>query len=320
MTSQSTISSLYESMLLIRDVEEHIRAVYNTDVIKSPVHLSIGQEYIAAAVCNNLNKSDFVSNTYRGHATYIAKGGNLNAFMAELYGKETGCAGGKAGSMHTIDIANGVLGSSAVVGTTIPIAAGFSWVLKQKSRGGLQDIVVSLFGDGSTEEGVFYETLNFSALHKLPILFVCENNELAIHAKLSQRWANHNLCEKVRAIGIEAHKIEEPDVLKLNELVNFSLAKVRSGAGPLFIECKTYRWLEHVGISDDHHESYRDFVEYEKWKSLDPVVLLENELDANTVNAIKAKVSNKIKEAVAFAVNAPFPNTLEQLMDKVYAD
>jgi TPP-dependent pyruvate/acetoin dehydrogenase alpha subunit len=317
---QNTISSLYETMLLIREVEEHIRDVYHTDVIKSPVHLSIGQEYIAAAVCNNLLRDDFVSNTYRGHATYIAKGGNLNEFMAELYGKDSGCAGGKAGSMHTIDIKNGILGSSAVVGTTIPIAAGYSWALKQKNKNGSQDVVAAFFGDGSTEEGVFYETLNYAALQKLPILFICENNGLAIHSKLSQRWANHNICEKVISIGIEAYKVDGPDVLELNELIKLVLAKVRSGLGPVFIECKTYRWLEHVGIADDHHEYYRDVIEYEKWKKLDPIAVLEKKLDANKVAVIKANIKNKIKESIAFAKNSSFPDTFEKLMDKVYAD
>src|SRR4029078_7138724 len=151
--------------------------IYHTDAVKSPVHLSVGQEAIAVGICDPLAKDDIVSNTYRCHATYIAKGGDFNEMMPELYGKATGCAGGKAGSMHLVDIKNGILGASAVVGTTIPVAAGYALAMQMQAKTtGHQRIVVSVFGDGATEEGCFSETINFAALHKLPMIFICENN------------------------------------------------------------------------------------------------------------------------------------------------
>src|SRR3990167_5953243 len=200
MYTPELVARLYKRMSLIRRFEMRLAEIYHTDAIKSPVHLSIGQESIAVGVCDPLEKDDIVSNTYRCHATYIAKGGDLNEMMAELYGKSTGCAGGKAGSMHLVDMRRGIMGASAVVGTTVPVAAGYALAMQmQAHNSGHQRIVVSVFGDGATEEGCFYETLNFASLHKLPILFVCENNRLAIHTPLEKRWATERMCERVRS-------------------------------------------------------------------------------------------------------------------------
>src|SRR5438445_5328339 len=171
------LEKLYRSLYRIRRLEEEVARVYATDKIKSPVHLSIGQEAVSVGVCEALRPPDVVFGTYRGHALYLAKGGDMNAMVAELYGKATGCTKGKGGSMHLIDPERGVMGASAVVGTTIANAAGFAYAQKYRRR---QGIVVSFFGDGATEEGVYSESLNFAALKKLPILFVCENNQYAI--------------------------------------------------------------------------------------------------------------------------------------------
>src|SRR5262249_17837477 len=161
----------------------------------SPIHLSIGQESIAAGVCDVLRDDDVVSGTYRSHASYLAKGGDLRAFFAELYGKDTGCARGKGGSMHIIDMSHFVLGTSAVVGTRLPVALGYALALQREGEG---RVVAAFFGDGATEEGVFHESINFAALHRLPVLLVCENNSLAIHTPLEKRWATPQLCERVR--------------------------------------------------------------------------------------------------------------------------
>ncbi len=268
---------LYHCMLLIRRVEEHIAQVYPTDAVKSPVHLSIGQESVAAGVCDALRADDMVSNTYRCHATYIAKGGDLNAMMAELYGKAAGCAGGKAGSMHLVDMQHGVMGASAVVGTTIPIAAGYALALKKDKS---TRAVAAFFGDGATEEGCFPETLNFAALHKLPILFVCENNRLAIHTPIEKRQAVQNIRGKVEAYGIPTLHIGDGDVFKIRDMTAQCLERIRAGAGPMFIECDTYRWLEHVGPTDDHGSGYRDLGEFNQWKENDQIARLEKMLGA----------------------------------------
>ncbi|PYS41056.1 MAG: hypothetical protein DMG14_08575 [Acidobacteria bacterium] len=194
---QLDLASLYRKMFLIRRTEEEVARIYPSDKIKSPVHLSIGQEAIAAGVCDVLRPDDVVSGTYRSHASYLAKGGDLRAFFAELYGKDTGCARGKGGSMHLINMDQYILGTSAVVGTTIPIAVGYALALKRQGTG---RVVAAFFGDGATEEGVFHESLNFAALHRLPVLFVCENNFLAIHTPIEKRWATRRLCERKRRL------------------------------------------------------------------------------------------------------------------------
>ncbi len=207
-----TLERLYRGLRRIRRVEEEVARLYPTDKIKSPVHLSIGQEAIAVGVCDVLRPDDAVAPTYRGHAAYLAKGGDLGEMMAELYGKVGGCARGKGGSMHLIGMEQFILGTSAVVGTTIPLAVGFALALKREGKG---RIAVAFFGDGATEEGVFYESLNFAALHRLPMLFVCENNFFAIHTPLEKRWATKRLCERVATYDIPTAKIEDGDVLKI---------------------------------------------------------------------------------------------------------
>jgi TPP-dependent pyruvate/acetoin dehydrogenase alpha subunit len=238
------LERIYRSLRLIRRAEEEIARAYPSDQIKSPVHLSIGQEAVSVGVCDVLRPDDVVSPTYRGHAAFLAKGGSLRGLMAELYGKVTGVTGGKGGSMHLIDMSHYVLGASAVVGTTIPVAVGYALALKRMKT---DRVVVAFFGDGATEEGVFAESLNFASLHKLPVLFVCENNYYAIHTPITKRWATQQLCERVETYGIPAHQVDDGDVLKLRSLAADSIVHVRGGGGPVFIECRTYRWREHVG-------------------------------------------------------------------------
>src|SRR5215469_13502325 len=209
------LERIYHALRLIRRTEEEIARLYPSDKIKSPVHLSIGQEAVSVGICDVLRPDDVVAPTYRGHAAFLAKGGPLRGLMAELYGKATGVAGGKGGSMHLIDMSHNILGASAVVGTTIPIAVGYAMTFK---RAQTDRVAVSFFGDGATEEGVFSESLNFASLHKLPILFVCENNFYAIHTPITRRWASDRLCERVETYNIPAHLIEDSDIFKLRAL------------------------------------------------------------------------------------------------------
>lgn len=316
------IINLYKKMLLIRKVEQYIADIYHTDVIKSPVHLSIGQESIAAAICEALDQKDYISNTYRCHAGYIAKNGNLNTMMAELYGKIDGCAGGKAGSMHLVDMANGILGATAVVATNIPVAAGYALGLKQQKK---NQVVAIFFGDGATEEGCFLETINFAALHKLPILFICENNKLAIHTPIEKRWATNKICERVATYDIKTHKYNKYCVLDLYTLAKQEINNIKNNNnyGPVFIECDTYRWLEHVGPSDDHNVKYRSQEEYSKWQVNDQILALEQQLNNidNTkaiIKDINQKIDEQIKQAILFAEKSPFPQEKE-LYKNVYA-
>jgi pyruvate/2-oxoglutarate/acetoin dehydrogenase E1 component/TPP-dependent pyruvate/acetoin dehydrogenase alpha subunit len=325
--SKDLISRLYESMLLIRRFEEKIAEIYHTDAIKSPVHLSIGQEAVAVGVCDVLAKDDIISNTYRCHATHIAKGGDLNKMMAELYGKKDGCAGGKAGSMHLIDMDHGIMGASAVVGTTIPVATGYSMALKREAKKtGNQRVVVSMFGDGSTEEGCFSESINFAALHKLPIIFICENNGLAIHNPIERRWPTDKICERVSTYGIETHKITDGDVFKIREVTENALKKIKNNPenGPIFIECHTYRYKEHVGPTEDLNEEYRCLETYKTWLANDQIDRLAKMIDADELKKIADKVEKRISDSIEFSEKSEFPgekelfqNVLAPRLDKI---
>jgi TPP-dependent pyruvate/acetoin dehydrogenase alpha subunit len=315
----ATIERLYHSMLLIRRVEEHICDVYASDAIKSPVHLSIGQESVAVGLCDVLRKDDMVSNTYRCHATHIAKGGNLRQMMAELYGKATGCAQGKAGSMHLIDIPAGVMGASAVVGTTIPVAMGYAQAMQWDAlKGKNKRVMMAVCGDGATEEGVFSESLNYAALKKLPMVFVVENNGFAIHTPIHRRQPNWSLRDRVATYGIPTQVIEDGDVFAIRDAAAKAIEAARSGAGAQFIECKTYRWMEHVGPTDDHdHGPYRNLKDYEQWKANDQIIRLEKMLGA-AAEKVKTKVEAELKDAVDFAIASPYPDN-NQLSTFVYA-
>lgn len=311
-----TLARVYRSLRLIRRTEEEIARIYPSDKIKSPVHLSIGQESVSVGVCDILDAGDVISATYRGHAAYLAKGGDLKRMMAELYGKGTGCAAGKAGSMHLIDMGANVLGMSAVVGTTIPVAAGYAFALQREGKG---RIAVSFFGDGATEEGVFSETLNFASLHKLPILFVCENNGFAIHSPIANRWATEALCERVRTYGIEAKELADDDVFAIREAAGQAAQAIRGGGGPQFIECKTYRWREHVGPGEDYDDGYRTRDELDAWQAQDQVAATGAMLDDAERQAIDDEVEGLIAEAVVFAEQSPWPEP-EELYSHVFAD
>ncbi len=307
---------LYRSLRLIRRVEEVVAEIYPSDKIKSPVHLSIGQEAVAVGVCDVLRPDDVVSGTYRSHAAYIAKGGDLRGMFAELYGKATGVAGGKAGSMHLIDMSCNVMGSSAVVGTTVPIALGYAYAIQQR---GEDRVVVAYFGDGATEEGVFAESLNFAALKKLPVLFVCENNQFAIHQPLEKRWATDRLCERVETYGIAATKFIDSNVESIHAHTQDVVAQIRGGCGPSFMECMTYRWREHVGPGDDYDAGYRERAEYDAWRDKDEVVRLGLMIEDDRRAQIDDEIEQQIAEAVDFAERSPFP-PIEELHTHVFAD
>jgi TPP-dependent pyruvate/acetoin dehydrogenase alpha subunit len=300
--------NLYRSLRRIRRVEEEIARIYPSDKIKSPVHLSIGQEAVASGVCENLKLNDIVFGTYRGHAMYLAKGGDVPAMFAELYGKSGGCAKGRGGSMHLIDPSAGVMGTSAVVSTTIPNAIGYAYALKLQGKSSL---VVSFFGDGATEEGVFYESLNFAALKKLPVLFVCENNGYAIHTHQKNRQAVTDICAKARACGVPAETIMANDVLKIDERSGVLIDEVRQGKGPRFLECMTYRWREHVGPGEDFGLGFRSKSEAVAWQSDDQMLRLGTMISADDRSRIDLEIEQSIIAAVKFAEESPFPDSSE---------
>jgi len=303
----------YRSLYRIRRVEEEVARVYPSDKIKSPVHLSIGQESVAVGVCESLRPDDIVFITYRSHAGYLAKGGNLKAMIAEMYGKVTGSAKGKGGSMHLVDVRHGVMGASAVVGTTIANAIGYAYALKYQRK---DSIVISFFGDGGSDEGVFHESLNFAALKGLPIIFVCENNGYAIHTSQKKRQKQTDICGHARAHGIPAERIDDADVFTIYDKVSAATKALREGKpGPFFFECLTYRWKEHVGPADDYHLGYRTKDEAKWWMENDQVKKVGAMLKSEDRIRIENEVEAEIKEAFEFAESSPFPEAAE-----LYAD
>lgn len=306
---------LYWSLRRIRRVEEQIAVIYPSDKIKSPVHLSIGQEAVSVGVCDVLRREDVVFGTYRGHALYLAKGGDLKRMLAELYGKATGCCRGKGGSMHLIDTAAGVMGTSAIVASTIPAAVGYAMAQRIRRR---TAIVVSFFGDGATEEGVYHESLNFAAVHRLPVLFVCENNGYAIQSPLAARQPARGIHERVAAFGIPAERIDD-DVLKIRDVAAAQVAAIRAGHGPRFLECATYRLREHVGPSEDFDAGYRTRAEADRWIAGDQVRAIGWSLEPALREQIERSVEQEIDEALRHADDSP-PPPEEDLFVHVFAD
>ena len=292
------------------------------------------------AVCEALDPRDVVFGTYRGHALYLARGGDMKKMVAELYGKATGSTGGKGGSMHLIAPEQGVMGTSAVVGTTIANAVGHAYAFRYRNRfqgergearllgeAGLllapaseteqrdNAIVASFFGDGATEEGVFAESLNFAVLKKLPILFICENNGYAIHTHQKRRQGSPAIWERARAYGLPAEQINGNDFFNLIERVQAVVPRIRAGEGPCFLEVLTYRWKEHVGPGEDYHLGYRTQEEAQPWIDSDPVRLLALMLEPAMRARIEKAVEEEIGEAFAFAEVSPFPGRAELLSD-----
>jgi|TARA_Y100000294_G_scaffold127197_1_gene118715 pyruvate dehydrogenase E1 component alpha subunit len=319
---QDLLRKLYSDMLRIRLIEEELAQRYSEQEMRCPVHFSIGQEAVAVGVCNTLQTSDSILSGHRSHAHYLAKGGNLKRMVSELYGKATGCAGGKGGSMHLIDRSVNFLGSTSIVAGTIPVAAGVALACKIKKSSG---VVVIFFGDAATEEGLFYESVNFASVHKLPILFVCENNLYSVYSPLDVRQSpfrkNHLLAE---SLGVQAKgNLDGNDVSVVYESTKKAMSLLRSGDGPYFLEFNTYRWLEHCGPGYDNNIGYRSESEFLDWKKRDPIDILGKRLKLiNDFNMFKEfereKFKLEISTAINFAKEAPFPNE-QDLSKDVYA-
>lgn len=303
--------NLYKKIYKIRQVEKKISEVYKEQEIRCPVHLSIGQEAVAAGVCESLTKNDEIISTHRSHAHYLAKGGNLNNMMAELYGKKKGCAMGLGGSMHLQDSSAGIVGSVPIVGSTIPIGVGMSFYSKYFLKN--ENITAIFFGEGATEEGVFHECINFASLHNLPILFVCENNFYSVYTQLKKRQSNkRNIKKIVQANGIESYSSYGNDALKVYLLAKKSIEKIKKKKRPIFLEFKTYRWLEHCGPNWDDHLNYRPKGELKKWLAQCPLKKFKKKIVTNfnklkMVNNLEKKINAEIIRAFNFAKRDKFP-------------
>lgn len=316
------VRRLFREMLRIRLVEETIADLYAEQEIRCPVHLCIGQEAIAVGVCAALGADDYVLGGHRSHGHYLAKGGNLPAMMAEIYGKATGCCSGKGGSMHLVDLVVGFLAASPIVASTIPIAVGtaFGAVLRNQGR-----VTVAFFGEGATEEGVFHESVSFAALKRLPIVFVCENNLFSVYSPLEVRQpAGRALFELVRGHGIEALQADGNDVMGVAGRARHAIDKARRGSGPTFLEFTTYRWREHCGPNYDNDLGYRTEAQFLSWQARCPVATLasrllkEGILTESDRLAMETEIKAEIADAVQFAKNSPFPRP-EAAYEDVFA-
>jgi TPP-dependent pyruvate/acetoin dehydrogenase alpha subunit len=321
--NQEWLRQLYSEMLRIRMIEEELVRRYSEQEMRCPVHFSIGQEAIAVGVCQTLRQEDSVLSGHRSHAHYLARGGDLKRMICELYGKAAGCSSGKGGSMHLIDRSVNFLGSTSIVAGTIPVAVGVAFANKLKKSSGT---VVMFFGDAATEEGLFYESANFASLHKLPILFVCENNLYSVYSPLEVRQSslrkNHLLAE---SLGIKARGgLDGNDVPAVYEAVQSAMDSIRSEVGPVFLEFNTYRWLEHCGPGYDNDIGYRTDEEFQKWKRKDPLEILEKRIKVlssgceDFKETERKKFQSEVSEAISCAKEAPFPAE-QTLSEGVYA-
>lgn len=313
------LRKMYESMLLIRIFEERVAELVTEGRVKTPCHLYIGQEAIASGVCAALEKEDYVWGGHRSHGHYLAKGGQLNLMMAEIFGKGNGCSKGRGGSMHLFAREVGILGTVPLVSATIPLAVGAGLASKVRSDG---RVSVAFFGDGAMEEGPFHESANFAALYKLPILFVCENNYYASHMQLLERRSLDNLAKVGEAHGMSAVSLDGNDVVAIYRAAAEGVARGRDGAGPTFLECRTYRWRGHVGPSWDMDVGVLRKDELKDWLPKDPVarartLLLERGLPAGEFERVEAAIHSVVEDAVAFAIESSAPAEIG-LLDHVY--
>jgi pyruvate dehydrogenase E1 component alpha subunit len=309
-------------MYLIRKTEETIASRYSEGQMRCPTHLSIGQETVPAILSEFITVDDYAVSTHRGHAHYLAKGGDLPSMIAELYGKETGCAKGKGGSMHLIDLAVNFMGTSAIVGNSIPIGVGLG-LTAQLSKS--NQITVIYLGDGAVEEGAFYEATNFAVVRGLKILFVCENNLYSVYSPLDCRQpTNRKITDLARAIGLKSYWTNGYNIQDCRKSLKNAVDHIRSGKGPAFVEATTYRYREHCGPNYDNDIGYRSSTEYSQWQSLDPLGSLRNMILGTMQNGlelvaeVEERVKSEVSNAFEFALKSNFPAP-EKAYEGVYS-
>ncbi|MBJ31424.1 MAG: acetoin dehydrogenase [Acidimicrobiaceae bacterium] len=296
---------LLRSMLRIRMVEEAVADLYPEQEMRCPVHLSIGQEAPAAGVCSALANGDQVVSGHRSHAHYLARGGDLARMLAEFYGKATGCTGGLGGSMHLTDPEAGFLAATPIVGSSIPVGVGAA--LTARNRG--EDRVVVVFlGDGAMETGILHESINFAVVHRLPVMFCCENNLYSVYSPMSVRQPpDRSIVEVAAGHGIRTWSGDGNDAEEVAGLAEDAVQAIRLGSGPAFLEFSTYRWREHCGPYYDNDLGYRTQEEFESWRDSDPIEILAQREGWPDREQVALDIAEEIRAAVEFARSSPFP-------------
>ena len=299
-----TRQRLLHDMLRIRLVEEAIAGRYPEWEMRCPVHLSIGQEAAAVGVCAALERRDWAFSGHRNHAHYLAKGGDLRRMLAEIYGKATGCCGGKGGSMHLTDAEAGFIGATPIVGSTVPIAVGAALTAQRQREG---RVVAIFLGDGAMETGVVHESLNFAVLKVLPVLFVCENNLYSVYSPLSVRQPpQRTIAQLAGGHGLPVHSVDGNDVEAVWATAVAAVAHLRAGGGPVFLDLATYRWREHCGPHYDNDIGYRTEAEFETWRARDPIALMQTRIGGDHA-AERATIQAEIDQALEYARSSLFP-------------
>lgn len=315
--SKELLTKLYQTMLRIRYCEESLVDPILNGEICCPVHLCTGQEAVATGIGAVLEQKDYVFGNHRSHGHYLAKGGGMPELIAEIYGKETGCSKGRGGSMHLIDPQVGMLGSAPIVAGTISLALGAALAssIRKDNR-----VTVSFFGDGATGEGVLYESLNFAALKKLPLIFACENNFYSTHLPIEEIRVSNRIFGIAKPFGVKSFKIDGNDVLKVYEYAQKAVEYCRKGEGPIFLEFLTYRMRGHVGPDDNIQGTRTDIrpeAEIKKWGKKDPIKRIERYLLKNKTSTknelleLQEQIKKEVDDAHAFANNSPFPKKEE---------
>ncbi|MEO8856750.1 MAG: pyruvate dehydrogenase (acetyl-transferring) E1 component subunit alpha [Burkholderiaceae bacterium] len=305
---KATLHKALRQMILIRQFEEGAEQAYMRGLVHGTMHLSIGQEATAVGVGIALESGDYITSTHRGHGHCIAKGADPKFMFAEFFGKDTGYCRGRGGSMHIADVASGNLGANGIVGGGLPIAVGAALALKQQGKA---NVVACFFGDGANNEGAFHESLNMAAIWKLPVVFVCENNQYGMSMSTERSTAVKRVATRALAYDIPGVTVDGNNFSEVTQAAHDAIERARSGGGPSLLECLTYR---HRGHSKSDRNRYRTKEEIESWIARDPIDLFQNDLIAHgllaqsEVDAMSSGVALEVEQAVAFANESPAPD------------
>jgi pyruvate dehydrogenase E1 component alpha subunit len=303
--------ALYGRMVLIRKAEERLARDFKAGLLPGPVHLYIGEEAVAVGVCAHLTDRDWITSTHRGHGHFLAKGGDLDAMLAEVHGRATGICGGMGGSMHVADFSRGILGANGIVAGGIAMATGAGLAQQLEGAGG---VAVAFFGDGATGEGVLAESLNIAALWKLPVVFVCENNFYSEFSPVGNVIAGE-IVDRAKPYGIPAVAVDGNDLAAVWAAAGEAIGRARAGGGPGFIEARTYRFHGHVeGETAFLRETYRAEEEVSEKRGSDPLAAFRSRLTAsgaagdNRLADLEAELAASVEDAAARAAEAPLPD------------
>ena len=315
--NKEKLLEMYTTMVRIRTSEQKAIDLFAAGKFPGFVHSYLGEEAIAAGVCSNLRKDDYICSSHRGHGHLIAKGGNLQLMMAELFGKATGYCKGKGGSMHIADVDLGILGANGIVGAGMPIATGAAFACKYRKS---DSVAIAFFGDGASDRATFHESLNLASIWKLPVVFICENNGWAISNAQTSHQNITDISDRATAYGIPGVSVDGNDVVAIAEAADAAIERARKGDGPTLVECKTWR---HRGHFEGDPAIYKDPKDQEEWlaDNKDAIARMEKKLvglkyaGQDYLDKIKAEVREEVEAAVQFAEQSPDPEPAEVLTD-----